>query len=89
MGLPLARGPRAACCLPAFPPLFVNRLGAPPLAQEGESWPRASLAPSAGPSQEGAPADCFSVLPPQGWQGKTRLPLSRVKGAKLTRLAAR
>lgn len=54
MGLPLARGPRAACCLPAFPPLFVNRLGAPPLAQEGESWPRASLAPSElGPRRRG------------------------------------
>lgn len=29
-GLPLAPGPRAACYPPAFPPLLVNRLGAPP-----------------------------------------------------------
>lgn len=63
MGLPLAPGPRAACCPPAFPPLLVNCLGAPPWAQEGESWRRASFAPSErDPRQEKGPAGSFSVL---------------------------
>lgn len=90
MGLPLAPGPRAACCPPAFSPLPVHCLGAPPWAQEGESWPRASFAPSEqDPRQERGPAGSCPALPLPGWQGGTRRPPSRVAGAKLARLEAR
>lgn len=66
MGLPLAPGPRAARCPPAYPPLLVNCLGALLWAQEEESWSRASFAPSErDPRQEKGPACSFS---PCSWR---------------------
>lgn len=80
MGLPLAQEPGAVCCLPAFPSLLVNCLGAPPWAQEWKSWPRGSLAKNEqGGCREGAFTGGISALSPRGWLGESLLPLSRVK----------